>query len=206
MAITLREVKGSELTHNELDGNFADLDLRTGPGWSDMVAPLQGSDMPTQNVPTLTAFGPAPSIYKAYLFQVGDYCYIQPFHVNHDVKPNGQAYIHVHWTTDGVDVNPVKWEFQILRAIGHNQANFGAVTTLTVTQAHGGTAWRHMVAEVDVGQTLTMSQPDELLLVVLRRVTNGATENGASVFALMVDFHYESDRANAPLKSPPFYQ
>ncbi len=205
MTITLRSTKGNELTHDELDQNFEDLDLRTGPGWSDMLAPLLGSGMPAQNAPALAVFGPSPSVYRAYVFGVDDYCFVQPFHVNHDVKPSGQAYVHVHWSTNGTSTATVKWEFQIMRALGHNQANFGAATTLTVTQAAAGTGWRHMVAEVDVSQTLTLSQPDELLLVTLKRVTNGGTNNPNSVYGLMVDFHYESDRASTPLKAPPFY-
>ncbi len=205
MTITLRDTKGSELTHAELDGNFEDLDLRTGAGWSDMVASILASGVPTQNAPTLSVFGPSPSVYRAYSFDVNDYVFIQPFHVNHDIKPNGQAYIHVHWSTNGTSVAPVRWEFHIMRALGHNQANFGAATTLTVTQTPQGTAWRHMVAEVDVAQTLTLTEPDELILVVLKRITNGATDNTNAVFGLTVDLHYESDRASTPNKSPNFY-
>ena len=205
MTITTRAGKGSELTHAELDGNFTDLALRTDAGWSDMLDPLLGSGMPNSNAPTLEVLGPAPSVYRAYAFALDDYCFVQPFHVNHDIKPNGQAYIHVHWTTNGVSTATVKWDFQIMRALGHNQANFGAVTTLSVTQAAAGTAWRHMVAEVDVSQTLTLTEPDELLLVVLRRVTNGGVNNTDNVFGLMVDLHYESDRNCTPNKAPNFY-
>lgn len=205
MTIILRGTKGSELTHAELDGNFSDLDTRTGPGWSDLVAPILGAGMPAQNAPSLAVFGPAPSIYRAYSFGLDDYCFVQPFHVNHNIKPNGQAYIHVHWATNGVSVAPVKWEFQIMRALGHNQANFGAVTTLTVTQAAHGSAWRHRIAEVDVAQTLTFTEPDELLLVVLKRLTNGGVDNADSVFGLMVDFHHECDRDSTPNRAPNFY-
>lgn len=205
MTITLRQTKGSELTHAELDGNFEDLDLRTAEGWSDMLAPLLNAGIPNQNAPTLAVFGPSPSQYQAYTFAVNDYVFVQPFHVNHDIKPNGQAYIHVHWSTNGVSTNTVKWEFAVMRALGHDQANFGAVTTLTVEQAASGTAWRHMVAEVDATQTLTLTEPDELILVVLKRVTNGATDNSNSVYGLMVDLHYQTDRRSTPNRSPDFY-
>jgi hypothetical protein len=205
MTITLRQTKGSELTHAELDGNFEDLDLRTAEGWSDMLAPLLNAGIPNQNAPTLAVFGPSPSQYQAYTFAANDYVFVQPFHVNHDIKPNGQAYIHVHWSTNGVSTNTVKWEFAVMRALGHDQANFGAVTTLTVEQAASGTAWRHMVAEVDATQTLTLTEPDEVILVVLKRVTNGATDNADSVYGLMVDFHYQTDRRSTPNRSPDFY-
>jgi hypothetical protein len=69
-------------------------------GWRDLTAPLQGAGVPTQNAPTLTNFGPTAS-RREYAFAIDDYIYCQAFHVNHDVKPGGQAFVHVHWTTNG---------------------------------------------------------------------------------------------------------
>jgi hypothetical protein len=62
-----------------------------------------------------------------------------------------------------------------------------------------------MISEVALADALTLVEPDELILVTLRRVTNGATENTDSVFGLTVDFHYEADRAATPNKAPDFY-
>jgi hypothetical protein len=62
-----------------------------------------------------------------------------------------------------------------------------------------------MVAEVAVADALTLTEPDELILVTLKRITNGGTDNPDTVFGLMVDFHYESDRDTTPLKAPGFY-
>jgi hypothetical protein len=142
---------------------------------------------------------------EEFVFDVGDYVFCQAFHVNHDVKPGGKAYCHVHWATNGTNTNTVKWEFQISRALGHNQANFGAPTSYYVTQAAAGTAWRHMVAEVADADALILVEPDELILVTLRRVTNGGTNNTDKVYALTVDFHYEADREVTPNKAPNFY-
>jgi hypothetical protein len=105
----------------------------------------------------------------------------------------------------GTNTNTVRWEFQISRALGHNQANFGAPTSYYVTQAGAGTAWRHMVAEVDDADALILVEPDEIILVTLRRVTNGGTNNTDTIFALTVDFHYEADREVTPNKAPNFY-
>ena len=205
MTITLRQVKGSELTTEELDGNFSDLDLRTAAGWKDMLAPLTAAGVPSNNAPTLTNFVVGTNTRREYAFVVNDYIYVQPFHINHDIKPNGLAYAHVHWTTNGTSTATVKWEFQIVRALGHNQANFTQSATIAVEQAGAGSAYRHMVAEVDVADALTLTEPDELILVTLRRVTNGGTDNADTVFGLMVDFHYESDRDATPNRSPDFY-
>ena len=204
MTITTRSGKGSPLTHAELDGNFTDLDTRTKSGWKDLVAPLTAAGVSVANTPAMTAFGPS-GLREEYAFDVGDYVFCQAFHVNHDIKPGGLAYVHVHWSTNGTSTASVKWELQISRALGHQQANFGAPTSVYVTQAGAGSAWRHMVAEVSVGDALTLTEPDELILVTLRRVTNGGTDNTDTVFGLTVDFHYEADRDSTPNKAPNFY-
>jgi hypothetical protein len=175
-------------------------------GWRDLVAPLSAAGVPTANAPTMTAFGSAHTPQREeFAFAVGDYVFCQPFHVNHDVKPGGAALVHVHWSTNGTSTATVKWELTIMRALGHDQANFGAPVVRTVTQAAAGTAWRHMVAEVPLNEALTLAEPDELILVTVKRVTNGGTDNADAVFGLTVDFHYEADRASTPNRAPNFY-
>jgi hypothetical protein len=75
----------------------------------------------------------------------------------------------------------------------------------SVVQAAQGTAWRHQVAEVADGDALTLTQPDELILVTLRRVTNGGTDLTDQVFGLTVDFHYQTDQYATELKAAPFW-
>lgn len=162
---------------------------------------------PTPNPTVQTPFGPSGLIKKS-VFGVGAYAPVSTFHVDHDVKIGGKAYIHVHWSTDGVDTNSVKWEFQIVRALGHDQAFFGAAEAFYVEQSPNQTspgAWRHYVAEVADIDALTLTEPDEIIDVVIRRVTNGAVDNTDDVFGIKVDFHYESDRDTTPNKAPNFY-
>ena len=204
MTITTRAGKGSALTHNELDGNFTDFDLRTQSGWSDMTSSITAAGIPNANAPNMLAFGPS-GLREEYQFDIGDYVFCQPFHVNHDIKPNGLAYVHVHWSTSGTQTNTVRWEFQISRA-RRGVENFGAPVSVFVEEAAHGTAWRHMVTEVLLADALTLIEPDELILVTLRRVTNGGTNNTNSVFALTADFHYESDRIATPFRAAPFYE
>ena len=206
MSLVYRAVKAEPLTHEEMDANFSELDLRSGPGWFDLLAPLSGAGVPPSSAPVMTNFGPAHTPQRQEVaFSIGDYLFCQAFHINHDIKPGGLALVHVHWSTNGTSQETVKWEFTIMRALGHNQANFGTPTVLTVTQAASGTAWRHMVAEVAIGDALTLSEPDELILVTLRRVTNGGTDNNDTVFGLTVDFHFERDRDATPNRAPDFY-
>ena len=205
MAITYRSDLAVDLTPTQVDDNFRELDLRTGAGWKDLVSPIAAAPGGAA-APTLTNFQSAGTLQRQeYAFALNDYVFLAPFHVNHDVKPSGAAYLHCHWTTNGTQTNTVKWEFHVQRALGHNQANFGVPTMISVTQAAAGTAYRHMVAEVAIGNILTLTEPDELILVTLRRVTNGGTNITDTVFGLMVDMHYEADRDATPNKAPNFY-
>lgn len=203
--ITLQSEVGRELLPLEADTNIQELDERTGTGWKDLV----GMILPigSANPPALTAFGPS-GLRTEPAFDIGEYAHVSAFHVNHDVKVGGKAYVHVHWSTDGVDTNSVKWEFQISRALGHDQAFFGGAVSYFVEQQPNQVAsgaWRHYIAEVGDIDVLTLTEPDELLLVTIRRVTNGATDNTDTVFGVMVDFHYEADKSATLNKSPDFY-
>ena len=180
-------------------------ELNKDEGWKDLISSVSGAKLPASSAPTVQAFGPSGN-RQELAFAVNDYVWMQPFHVNHDVKVGGQAFVHVHWSTNGTQTRTVKWSFEIMRALGHQQAAFGAPSTITVTQAASGTAWKHMIAEVAVADVLTLTEPDELILVTLKRVTNGGTDVTDRVFGLTVDFHYESDRAATPQKAPDFYK
>ena len=154
-----------------------------------------------QNILALSPSG----VREEMAFDVNDYAFVGALHINHDIKINGDAYVHVHWSTDGTNTNTVKWEFEILRALGHQQAAFGAPVTISVEQAPTGTAWTHMIAEIAEGNKLTLTEPDELILITLRRVTNGGTDNTDTVYGLTVDMHYESNRDSTLNKAPDFY-
>jgi len=173
-------------------------------GWKDNVMPLSEAGVPTQNAPVMTAFG-SSGVREELAFVVNDYCFIHAFHINHDIAINGDAYLHVHWSSDGTSIEPVKWEFEYMRALGHQQAAFGTPTTVTVEQAAQGTAWYHMIAEFADIDKLTLTEPDELILVTLKRITNGATENTDTIFGVTVDIHYEADRDSTLNKAPNFY-
>jgi hypothetical protein len=203
--ITLRNVKGTALTHDELDGNFEDLSLRTQEGWKDMLAPLTVARVPVANAPVLTNFTVGGITRREYAFAVNDYLYVQPFHTNHDIKPNGLGYLHIHWTTSGTSTASVRWKLDILRAKGHNQEAFTAVDPVFLEQAASGVAYQHMLAEAADVDALIFTEPDELILVTVTRVTNGGTNNTDAVFGLMCDIHYEADRDTTPNKAPNFY-
>ena len=153
-------------------------------GWRDLRAPVTAEATGT-NAPTLTAFGSSANI-KQWAFGVNDSDYLG-MHVDHDILVGSTAYLHVHWSTNGTSTNTVKWEMDYITCAGHNQASFGADTTISVEEAAQGTAWRHMVTEDATG--FTVPEVDSLILLELKRVTNGGTENTDTVFGLFVDMH-----------------
>lgn len=174
--------------------------LATDTGWRDLRCALVAAATGT-GTPALTAFGTSGNI-KQMAFGVGDSVYLAA-HVDHDIKPGSTIYPHVHWTTNGTSTNTVKWELRYVTAKGHNQANFGADTVVNLEEAAQGTAWRHMVTEDATG--FTAPEVDSVIIMELKRVTNGGTENADTVFGLFVDFHYESDRNATLNRAPDFY-
>lgn len=169
-------------------------------GWRDLRAAIIGTASGPA-APTLTAFGPSANI-KQMAFAVGDSVYLS-MHVDHDIKAGSTCYPHVHWTTNGTNIQPVKWELRWISAAGHNQANFGSDVLISVSEAAQGTAWRHMITEDNVG--FVIPEVDSLVMMELKRVTNGGTENLDTVFGLYVDIHYMADRNTTPSRLPDFY-
>lgn len=170
-------------------------------GWRDLTADINVRTSGAGS-PAWTNFGAPP--FAAYKFLVGDTAQVN-FHVNHDYLPGGQILLHLHSTTSGTDANVVRWQITYSVAKGHNQQNFdttGTVTTIDTTPH--GTAWRHYVTEMGSSITLTNVEPDSLILVQIKRITNGATDNTDDVLLLTADCHYQSDRSVTKNRAPNF--
>lgn len=169
-------------------------------GWKDLRMSVSGAASGA-GAPGSIAFGPTGNI-KETSFGVGDSVYLSG-HVDHDILIGSTSYIHVHWSTSGTNVQPVHWEVAYMVAAGHDQENFPADSIITLAEAAHGTAWRHMITEDAVG--LVAPEVDSLLLLELKRVTNGGTDNTDTVFGLFVDMHYEVGQLATPSRTPDFY-
>ena len=181
-------------------------------GWRDITSNIivRGTG-PTD--PTWDQIGSGP--FYAYNFAVNDQAWFA-YHIPHDVVPVGdehnltetiQFFFHSHWLSDGTDTNTVKWEFVYTHANGFNQQAFDMATgtTTTAEEAASGTAYQHMVTE-SAGQNIsTITEPDGILYVRVRRVTNGGTENTDNIYLLTSDIHYLSNSLHTRSKSPGFY-
>lgn len=176
-------------------------------GWFDIIGQIIPAPLGPSN-PTWTQIDTGSPFY-AYAFGVNDFVNIV-FHMPHFyASSQGTAptpiFLHAHWFTDGTNTQPVKWQFTYTWAKGFNQGNFNTTgTAITCEEAAAGTAYRHMVTETSA-ITNADFEVDGLLLVQLKRITNGGTENTDAVFLALADAHIQVDTFSTKNRAPDFY-
>jgi hypothetical protein len=134
------------------------------------------------------------------------------YHIDHDYAFGTPIYLHVHWINAAATPNTgvVRWGFEYSVAKGHQQQAFNltSTTTVYVEQTCNATRYMHHIAEISVGDAIpaTNLEPDSIIMTRIFRDTDSANDtNTDSVFPLLVDCHYLSDRLNTPNKAPAFY-
>lgn len=231
MAITLWEVKGEELTFDELDQNFKELrdgvDSRvtgapgngirlgqTGGGvgyaWHDLHSTIH-TDPGSPLAPSFVAYRGG---VKGRVFDEGDEAYIE-FHIPHDYVPGSEVFIHAHWSHNAADVTAgtVTWGFELLYAKGHNQDAFDAPILVSVSQAASTIQYQHMVAETSItsvsgsGTTFPVAslEPDGVLMCRVYLDSNDMTGTSPLPFLHFVDLHYQSTNVGTRSKTPNFW-
>lgn len=200
------EQQRSGIIERELGTIGANLNQRIGyAGWRDeigqIVVPVTGAGKPTWS-----QMGTSP--FYGWKFAVNDA--VQGiYHIQHDYLPDSDIYLHSHWVTNGTNTAEVKWEFTWTFAKGYNQEAFdiaGGGATVSVAQAGPGVAWQHMIAEIATPIS-DQFEVDGLLLVTVKRITNGGTDNTDDVYMLMADCHYQTWIFNTPNRNgPDFYR
>lgn len=202
--ITTRNGKGSALTHNELDGNFEDLNDRTALGWRDNIVQLV-PQIGNPAAPELNIFRDGIHAYNFAAGQVTEACAY--FHVDHDYAMGTAIYPHVHWAIQTSATGTIRWGVEYTIAKGHQQMAFGETQTVYVEQVCTGTPYLHHVAEVNLANAIpgTDIEPDTLILC--RFFRDGSHPNDTladDAFVFCVDMHYQADRATTPNKTAPF--
>lgn len=169
-------------------------------GWRDITGQVQTRVGATN--PTWTAVAGGP--FGDYAFALNDECFVN-YHVPHDIA-SPTIHLHVHWYPSGTNTQPVKWQFTYSYALGFDQEAFSAAgTVITVEQAGPGVARRHMVAETAAITLPTLTEPDGIIKVHMKRVTNGGTDNTDTIYVPTLDVHYFSNSHATPGKAPDFY-
>lgn len=170
MTITTRAVKGSALTHNELDTNFTDLrdrpDVIVRPktkGWGtkvDQTTPtwpwrdLEGIVTPRASAPNAATLEIYRGNIREWAFAAGDVS-DNRFHLPHDYVPGSDLFFHVHWSHIGTAISgSIVFTIYHTYAKGHQQAIFPAAKTLTMSLSTPDIAtipqYRHMITEVQL--------------------------------------------------------
>ena len=207
MTITYRATKGAALTHNELDGNFADLDSRTADGWADIVAELYTRGGPASPVPTSYKGG----IYL-YEFTPGDTLEVfSNFHIPHSWKLGTMLYPHFHFatTSNATGVVRIGFEYTLAqRTGGGSNDRFGATQTITVDfNIHANSADVHFVCEAPDLGGIPGTTLDVDGMVLCRIFREGAHVNDTfpeSIWGITADMHIEVDKASTPFRAQNF--
>ena len=175
-----------------------------GGGWHDIVGVPQ-TRTTGGTIPTLAQVG--ATIFWAHRFAINDEMWFA-YHILHDYVVGSAIFCHVHWFPVGTAINVVRWEFSIVAAKGHQQEafNLAAPTVVTVDRAPTGTSQMHYITEVaNPGFSSASLEPDSIMWVRIRRITNGGVNNTDPIFLLLSDLHYQSNGSPTKNKAPNFY-
>ena len=171
-------------------------------GWRDNV-----SNFVTQSAGGITepAFEDIGNGLYCHGFTNGEALVIS-HHIDHDVKPGGNTFFHVHWSPSTIMSagETLTWNIQYNIAAGHHQGETlsGSTTTLNLVYVADGTeiAGEHMVVEAST--PIVTPEPDS---IIISKITYDDGTYGAKAYGLTMDLHYEVDRNSTPNKSPNFY-
>ena len=182
-------------------GNLAPL------GWRDIEGPVQvrttGAGRPTWSQIGTTSF-------YAYDFAVNDSCWFT-YHIPHDIADT-TVHFHTHFLLDDTNTTNFVWEYTWAYAKGYDQAAFdlaitpiaGASGVITATLAGAGTAFTHQIAET-IGVDITgLTEPDGMIMMSIKRITNGGSDKANGVFMITSDVHYLSDSGSTLNRNYPY--
>lgn len=145
------------------------------------------------------------------------------FHMPHDWAVGTDLYIHVHWghnANTSVSGNVV-FNFNIIYAKGHNQANFASAVSPSITYALTNISttprYRHRIDEIQLSAaspSATQLDTDNLEVDGLIQGTVAVNLSGAtltttspvnSIYIFTIDLHYQSTGIGTKNKAPNFY-
>lgn len=166
---------------------------------------------------------PALSVFRgnirAFAYSAGDDGDIA-FHLPHDYKLGSDIYLHMHWAHNGTAISGnLVTNFYVSYAKGHNQENFPAEITATISASTPNIAtvpqYRHRIDEIKLSAAIPsvsqldsdLLEPDGLILIHYDVATIPTISGGSpnEPFILFVDIHYQADMIGTKNKAPNFY-
>lgn len=220
MTIITRAVKGTELTHDEMDTNLTELrDRPNGQvypktagigikidtvspvyGWHDLNSPIWINE----DDPSKALFATYRGGIMARKFTVASNGFAN-YHLPHDYVPGTDLFIHVHWSHNSVNVTggSVTWGLELTYARGYNREAFPVSKTVTILQQTSIIPYQHMIAEAAASVTggsgtqidTSIIETDGLIMARIYLDSNDIIDAGGQPpdpFVHMVDIHYQS--------------
>jgi len=230
MTITTRAGKGAELTHAELDANFAHLrdgvdarvpkgradgiKIESDYGWHDLLGHLFVPDYSAPEAPTLSTYVGG---IKEHLLAEGDEVQVR-VHLPHDYLMGSNLHIHTHWSHNATTVTggSVTWGMELTYAKGHNQGAFAGTIIITEQQTASTIQRQHMICEAPAsisGGSANLLDTDDLEVdgLIFGRVYLVSNDLEVSsgpvpdVFLHQVDIHYQSTNVATKQRAPDFW-
>ena len=142
--------------------------------------------------------------FWAYKFAVNDSCWFT-YHIPHDIADT-TVHFHSHFILDGTVTADVKWQYTWAYAKGYDQEAFDLASpgVITSTLAGAGTAYTHQIAETIGVEIAGLTEPDGMIMMSIKRITNGGVENADDVFMTTSDVHYFSDNRATAARNAPY--
>jgi len=202
--------KGAPLTPTEADFNMALLNIRTGEGWDDLVAPME-IQTGSPDAPTLTEW--MEHMWLPEFNNSNDLSVLGKFHVNHRYKLGTMMYPHLHFSpNDDAASGVVRLGFRYKVARRHDstgQIKFtNAVTLIREFNIPLNSAGTHFVVEMPESEGIpsTHLEPDVMILMETFRFGGHVNDTfTGSIWCMTHDLHYELDRDATINRAPNFY-
>jgi len=156
---------------------------------------------------------------RVHFYAAGDLADIM-FHIPHDYVLGTDIFLHLHWGHNGTAISgQLVVTYKITYAKGHNQEDFPAeiTTTLTVSTPNIATIpqYRHRIDEIQISAATADSthidtdllEPDGIIIVSVEATTiptiTGGSNNKPAL--MMADVHYQSQGIGTKNKVADFY-
>lgn len=185
--------------------DLSNLAFDGGAGWDDMIGSLAAGNTSNANDPTWAAFQGGVYAWRFSATALNE-IWIS-FHLNHEYAPGTVIYPHIHWSTAGTNTGVVRWGVEYTVAKGYNQEAFPATTTVYMEQAASGISHQHMIAEVNLANTIPVTHLETDAIVLCRVFRDGAHANDTCTdpaFGLYCDLHFQKQAFATPNRNYPF--
>lgn len=173
----------------EYDGTLKFVDDATV--WDDIFIGFAGARVPAANAPSWTTF---IGNIGQYTFAVNDYLPLSAVEIEHSYEEGTDFELHVHYATNGVDVDDrtVKWEIEYSLANINNVFPASTVVSAEDTISAGTADRTHKYLSVAT-VTGTGVEMGSAIVMRVRRIASSGTEPSNDPFGLMVGVHIKKN-------------